>query len=65
MLWEETWAKRFLAAIQWQEALGSGMLRLAQDGIVIDSNTGKVWQPPKGKRAPALKIEPANKRRKA
>ena len=38
---------------------------LAQDGVVIDSNTGKVWEPPKRGRAPRLQIEPAKKRGKA
>ena len=60
---DERMAERIVSALKWQDALGSGLVKLAQDGITIDSNTGKVWTPPKGKRAPALKIEPARRRK--
>lgn len=60
---ELVWAKRFKSAILWQEAFGSGLVKLAQDGIIIDTNTGKPWVPPKKTRTPRLKIEPAKKPR--
>lgn len=60
---DETFSKQLKSALEWQDALGSGMMKLAQDGIVIDVNTGKQWVAPKRTRTPKLTITKA--RRKA
>jgi len=56
-----TWAKRFKSAIEWQESLGQGMVKLAQDGITIDPRTGQT-KPVVKRRAP-VKAKPAAKKR--
>ena len=53
---EEQYAVQGLAAHKWLDSLGSGMMRLSMDGIILDSNTGKVWKAPKTTRAPRLVI---------
>ena len=64
-LYDEKFAKKMKAAMDWQDALGSGMMRLAQDGITIDATTGKVWEAPKAKKSPRLTVTPTKTRRKA
>lgn len=59
---EEDYAVQGLAAHKWLDSLGSGKMSLAMEGIVIDSNTGKVWEAPK-RRAPRLVITPTKTRR--
>lgn len=56
------WAKRFKSAIEWQESLGQGMVKLAQDGIQIDPKTGKT-KPAVKRRTPVAKPKPVVKKR--
>ena len=65
ILFDRLFVKRLKSALEWQDALGTGMMKLAQDGIVINAQTGKVWEEPKKKRTPRLVITPAKTRRKA
>lgn len=58
-------ADEVINALRWLEAMGSARLSLAMDGITIDANTGKVWEPPKRKRTPTLKIEPSKRKPRA
>ena len=58
---DESRARRVMSALQWQDSLGEGRMSLAQDGIVFDENTGKIWNAPRRGRVPALKVEPAKK----
>ena len=63
ILFDKFFVQQVRSALEWQDALGSGMMKLAQDGITIDANTGKVWKAPKRTRAPRLAI--TKTRRKA
>lgn len=60
-LYDEKFAKRMKSAMDWQDSLGTGIMRLAQDGVTIDSNTGKVWIPPKPRRTPKLTVTKARR----
>lgn len=61
-LYDEKFALKMKSAMDWLDSLGSGLMRLAQDGIIIDTNTGKVWTPPKTRRTPRLTITTTKKR---
>ena len=63
ILFDKLFVQQVKSALLWQDALGSGMMKLAQDGIAIDVRTGKVWKAPKRTRAPRLAI--TKTRRKA
>jgi len=63
-LYDEKFAKCMKSAMDWQDALGTGMMKLAMDGVVIDANSGKVWTPPKTKRSPRLIVSKTKTRRK-
>jgi len=63
ILFDRLFVKRLKSALEWQDALGTGMMKLAQDGIVFDASTGKVWTPPKKGRAPRLAVTPTKARR--
>jgi len=65
ILFDRLFVKRLKSALEWQDALGTGMMKLAQDGITIDTNTGRVWEAPKKTRAPRLAITATKTRRKA
>ena len=62
---DESHATQIVSALKWQDALGQGRMSLAQDGITFNANTGEIWTPPKGRRAPSLKIEPTRTRKKS
>ncbi len=65
-LYDHKFAMKMKAAMDWLDTLGSGYMSLALEGIAIDTNTGRVWEPPKTKRKPRLTITPTTKtRRKA
>ena len=53
--------QRIKSAMEWQDALGSGVMSLAQEGITFNANTGKIWKAPKTRRGIGIKIEPATK----
>ncbi len=63
ILFDKFFVQQVRSALEWQDALGTGMMKLAQDGITIDVNSGKVWKAPKRTRAPRLAI--TKTRRKA
>jgi hypothetical protein len=54
-------AERIMSALKWQDSIGDGLMSLAQEGVTFDTNTGKVWTPPKRRRVPSLKIAKGKK----
>lgn len=65
ILFDKGFLEQVKSALAWQDALCSGMMKLAQDGIAINVQTGKVWTPPKKSRTPQLTIQVTKSRRKA
>lgn len=57
ILFDNFFAQRVKAALNWQDSLGSGLMSLSQDGITIDAKTGRVNGKPKRttKQTPARK----------
>ncbi len=41
ILFDKFFVQQVKSALEWQDALGTGMMKLAQDGITIDAN-GKI-----------------------
>ena len=63
ILFDKFFVHQVRSALEWQDALGTGMMKLAQDGIIINAQTGKVWTPPKRTRTPKLTITTTKTRR--
>lgn len=55
---DEKMAEELMEAAKWRDAFLSGMVSLAMDGVVIDANTGKAWQRPKGLKDWDIQFEP-------
>ncbi len=62
---DEQYAEQIVSALKWVDALGSGMMKLAMDGIAIDANSGRVWKRPANLKQYDIKTEkkPARKPR--
>ena len=61
-VYDEKDADLILSGLKTAQAHMSGFMKLSLDGITINAQTGKVWTPPKGRRAPALKITSTRKK---
>lgn len=53
---DEGYAEQGLSAHIWVDSLGSGIMRLAMEGIVFRADNGKVWVPPEPTRGSGIRF---------